>query len=537
MSEEPSLPRLPAVSWNEQSQSFSNQPRKRCRNYRAGNESLNFNSSDPAVFSSDDDPGLDNYVEGRRKKRYIGSWFQQHLESPDSAFADEVARASTQTKRSLTRDFDSGVFLGSDATDGEDLMEGLEALPMPRLPQLGNRAVPRLSQAEMMARRKIQECLDMGLETVDLWSMGLEELSDENVDRLGQIASIPIVAKDVAFVQKEPELKLFLSLNKLSRIPGSLFDITHLTVLSLRGNQLTELPSAISKLCNLKQLNLSQNRFKHLPAEFLDLFKPGGKLRELALFVNPFFQPERPASVVDGGDQNSLRPAPCTVHKYSSLLKYEGVPRYLTRWLGRSPLQISDSNGQVLSEFRLPLGDIYSDLRVPVAVSSDQFGLSVSISPRSSLSLRKGDVKPSVVPSLVEIALQSCYRSSQLRDLESYIPDGLSHLQKLIQRASSQKDMGGVTCSTCRKTIVVPRIEWIEWRELRRGTVRPRPDDSSTDVITKPFTNDESEMAVPFLHRACSWRCGPKDSEKNKWWSLPEGHLSVEEVGPDADLE
>jgi len=32
MSEEPSLPRLPAVSWDEQSQTFSNNPRKRVRN-------------------------------------------------------------------------------------------------------------------------------------------------------------------------------------------------------------------------------------------------------------------------------------------------------------------------------------------------------------------------------------------------------------------------------------------------------------------------------------------------------------------------
>ncbi|KAL7800144.1 hypothetical protein V8C37DRAFT_364259 [Trichoderma ceciliae] len=539
MSEEPSLPRLPAVSWDEQSQSFSNNPRKRARNYRVGNASpLSFNSSDPAVFSSDDDPGLDNYVEGRQKKRYVGSWFQQHLESSDSTFGDAPSRLPPQTKRTLKRDFDSGVFLGSDATDGEDLMEGLEAPITPRLPQLEKRAVPRLSQAEMVARRKIQDCLDQGIESVDLWSMGLEEISDDTIDRLGQITCIPIVAKDVAFVQREPELKLFLSLNNLSRIPGTLFDLTHLTVLSLRGNQLTELPSAISKLRNLKQLNLSQNRFRHLPAEFLDFFKPGGKLRELALFVNPFLQPERRAGSIGEDDRDTLlRPAPCTAHKYARLVDGAEIPRYLTQWLGRSPLQFSNSNGQILSDFRLPLEEEFSASLLPVAVSSDQFGLSISFSPRTSLNVRRREAKPSVVPSLVEIALQNCYRSSQLRELESYIPDGLSHLQRLLQRASSQKDMGGLTCSTCRKTIVVPPIEWVEWRELRISTVLARSEHRTTDVLTKPYTNNESEMAVPFLHRACSWRCGPKDLEKNKRWSLPKGHLSVEEVGPDADLE
>ncbi|KAL7948525.1 hypothetical protein V8C42DRAFT_253726 [Trichoderma barbatum] len=540
MSEEPSLPRLPAVSWDEQSQSFSNQPRKRYRSSRTGNPSspLNFNSSDPAVFSSDDDPGLDNYVEGRHKRRYVGSWFQQQLETPDSASIDDVTLAPIQTKRSLTRDFDSGVFLGSDATDGEDLMDGLDLPILPRLPQLGTRPVPQLSQAEIQARAKIQDCLDSGIETVDLWSMGLENLSDDTVERLGQIACIPVVAKDVAFVQKEPELKLFLSLNKLTRVPGSLFDITHLTVLSLRGNQLTELPSAISKLSNLKQLNISQNYLKHLPAEFLDLFKVGGKLRELSLFVNPFLQPEqhRAQSAADDGDQNLLRPAPYVTRRFKWVFDHDIIPRYLTRWLGRSPLQISDSNGQILSEFRLPSSED-SETHVPVAVSSDRFGLSVSVSPRSSLNLRKGAARPSVVPSLVEIALQSCYGSSQLRDLEAYIPEGLSHLRKLVQRASVQKDNGGVTCSTCQKTLVVPRIEWIEWREICRGSVFPRSTHNTTDLITRPFTKDETEMAVPFLYRACSWRCGPKDSEKNQWWSMPTKPEGVEEKGPEAGHE
>ncbi|KAL7934224.1 hypothetical protein V8C35DRAFT_321963 [Trichoderma chlorosporum] len=537
MSEEPSLPRLPAVSWDEQSQSFSNQPRKRHRiSSRGGNPSspLNFNSSDPAVFSSDDDPGLDNYVEGRHKRRYVGSWFQQQLESPDSASIDDVALAPVQTKRYLKRDFDSGVFLGSDATDGEDFMDGLDIPELPRLPQLGTRPVPQLSQAEKEARRKIQECSDLGNETVDLMAMGLEELSDDVVHRLGQIACIPVVAKDVAFVQKEPELKLFLASNKLTRLPGSLFDISHLTVLSLRGNQLTELPSAISKLSKLKQLNISQNRLRYLPAEFLDLFKAKGKLRELSLFVNPLLQPEQLApSNEDGGCQRRLEPAPHASIKYKWLFDHDTVPRYLTRWLGRSPLQISDSNGQIISKFRLPSGEESTETHVPVAVSSDQFGLSVSSSASSSL---KKEARPSVVPSLVELALQSCYRSSQLRDLESYIPEGLSHLKQLLRRASRQKDNGGLICSTCGRTLVVPRLEWIEWREICRGTVLPLPDRGSTSVDTAPITKNETEMAVPFLYRACSWRCGPKDSEKNKWWSLP-GPRSEEEAGSEAGHE
>lgn len=140
-------------------------------------------SSDPAVFSSDDDPALDNYVEGRRKRRYVGSWFHQQPASSDSAFDEPRGHTRVvplpRTKRTLKRQLDSGVWMGSDGTD-----DCLEDVPMPteaRLPQLDvdvdvdvalNRASlvqkPVVSQAEQLARQKIRACLDEGDENVDL---------------------------------------------------------------------------------------------------------------------------------------------------------------------------------------------------------------------------------------------------------------------------------------------------------------------------------------------------------------------------------
>lgn len=39
-------------------------------------------SSDLGVFSSDDDPGLDNYAHGRHKRRYHGAWYDHsHVKS------------------------------------------------------------------------------------------------------------------------------------------------------------------------------------------------------------------------------------------------------------------------------------------------------------------------------------------------------------------------------------------------------------------------------------------------------------------------
>ncbi|KAG8406740.1 hypothetical protein J3459_013990 [Metarhizium acridum] len=471
MAEEPSLPCLPAVSWDESSQSFSNNSRKRVRHPRSGGL---YNSSDPAVFSSDDDPSLDNYVEGRKKKRYVGSWFQQQPTSSDSTFSEHMILP--KPKRKLARQFDSGVYLGSDGTEGDDLASEVLEMPLQsKLPQLTERPqplIPAVSKAELLAREKIQSCLEQGDETIDLWSMGLEEMSKETFHPLENFSCIPVVAKDVAFEQKDPELKIYLTMNRLRLIPGTLFDLQYLTILSLRGNKLTEIPPAIAKLRNLKQLNVSQNRLRSLPAELLDLF--GKNLGDLVLHPNPFFEPERQLHAE--GDESSEQSA----------------QPLLTRHLGRSPLQISDSMGQVLSEFKIPSYEESNKLAVAsgIHLDTDTTGQSQSI-------------KAGCVPSLVEIALRSCYSTSQLSELQYFIPEGLPHLRELLERATKQKDMGGVACSHCRKLIIVPSLEWVEWREIRTREV------NGNAVSERPLSLAEGEQAVPFLHRACSWKCGP----------------------------
>lgn len=82
-------------------------------------------SSDPAVFSSDDDPALENV--SRRKKRYVGSWFQQFPNSSDSALGEDMppppSHVLPKRKRTLRRQFDSGVYMGHggalDSSDAE----------------------------------------------------------------------------------------------------------------------------------------------------------------------------------------------------------------------------------------------------------------------------------------------------------------------------------------------------------------------------------------------------------------------------------
>ncbi|KAK2591930.1 hypothetical protein QQS21_010372 [Conoideocrella luteorostrata] len=472
MAEEPSLPVLPAVSWNERSQSFSNNPRKRVRHARSGGV---YNSSDPAIFSSDDDPGLDNYVEGRKKQRYVGSWFQQRPTSSDSTFSDCLTLPKPKKERKLVRQFDSGVYLGSDGTD--DLAPEVLELPMrSKLPQLSRRPVPVVSNAELLVRNKVQACLDQGNETIDLWSRGLEELSNETLSPLSSFSCVPVVAKDVAFEQKQPELKIILAMNRLRLVPGALFDLEHLTILSVRGNKLTEIPPAIAKLSNLRELNVSQNRLRSLPAELLELFQKD--LRNLTLHPNPFFETATPIEFPSIDDA----------------LSEHIVGRLVARCVGRSPLQISDSAGRVLSTFKFPTYDQSNKVSV-TPLPSKEADDSESIGPEP--------LRPSRVPSLVEVALRSCYSTTELPELPHYIPDGLSHLRELLERAVQQKDTGGISCTHCHRLIIIPALEWVEWHaintcESARGT-----------VYLRPLSSLDNERVVPFLRRGCSWNCGP----------------------------
>lgn len=172
MAEEPSLPRFPAVSWNSGTQSFDN-TRKRARDGGHEPAPAHFfnNSSDPAMFSSDDDPSLENYTQGERhrKKRYVGSWFQQQPASGDSAFSEETKLPKPKGKRTFQRTVDSGVWMGS---DGSSDLELDDALPIPttsRLPQLNqSRQHFAVSRAEEQARDKILGAVENGEEDIDL---------------------------------------------------------------------------------------------------------------------------------------------------------------------------------------------------------------------------------------------------------------------------------------------------------------------------------------------------------------------------------
>ncbi|KAI1337214.1 hypothetical protein F5Y15DRAFT_164864 [Xylariaceae sp. FL0016] len=550
MAEEPTLPTLPAVvSWDADTQTFAN-TRKRQRNQPDAPSSL-FNSSDPAVFSSDDDPHVDNYMNGKhRKKRYVGSWYQQQPASSDSAFSEERRPPPVKTKRSLKRQLDSGVWMGSDASTDFDDETFPTHQPEPRLSQLryARPAVP-ISPTEDIVRQKIQTAIDGGNEDIDLSSMGITDLSNVTISQLNEFSCIPIVAEGVPFEQKTPELRLYLSSNPLHRAPGALFNLEYLTVLSLRNAQISELPPSVGNLRNLHTLNLSLNRLRYLPAQLLDLIKYGGKLRNLTVHPNPFHQPstiidsideEYVWDSVDSGDDDGKhkvgskgRVLLLEVRKSNNTIVrswleenplgddittlHEDDP-FFSRWqafiVARSPVQYSDSRGVVLSKFRLPSGGSECD-----AVETEQ--LSVESTP--SLSGRGQNLagaRRSRVFSLFELALQACARTPQLGELAEYLPPQTPSLfSDVLERTVEQGEQNSnnlctIPCSVCKRPFIMPTAQWYEWWHLDQpGNPYATPADILLPQLETFF---QKKIGVPFLRSGCSWNCVPKQMKKGQ---------------------
>ncbi|KAK8132569.1 hypothetical protein PG999_000742 [Apiospora kogelbergensis] len=532
MADEPTLPPLPSVSWDSGSQSFT---RKRVRGANHA-PPLFSNSSDPAVFSSDDDPNVENYAQGgrQRKKRYVGSWFHQHPASGDSAFGDE-ARPKPKTKRTLQRQFDSGVWMGSDiSTDMEEIGMEIGQAASPKIPQL---IVPRPvavpPPAEREAQRRIIEAIDLGRENLDLTSLGLERLSDAVLSSLSELSCIPLVTDGVPFEHKDPALKIFLSGNPLIRAPGALFNLDFLSVLSLRNTQIVELPPAIGNLRNLKTLNVSLTRLRYLPAELLDLMTFEGKLKELIIRPNPFHQPdqrddqgaifpslsEEPEDVLllheaEGRGELDGRSVRVWLEKdvgskREESLSHASLPIDVWQMLlaARSPIQFTDSRGVQLSQFILP--QLPTEDGVPPMVVETEDLTSPPVLPRSIRECSAATTSFSRVPSLMEIALRSCSRTAQREQLPDYLEAGDPHhladsLRDLNAQAEVNGNTGTVPCSTCRRPVVKPLAQWIEWWDLGIVPLREKGSIGTLNV------SELDKLSVPFMKRACSWGCLPK---------------------------
>ncbi|KAL8803724.1 MAG: hypothetical protein Q9182_002999 [Xanthomendoza sp. 2 TL-2023] len=491
------------------------------------------NSSDTPLFSSDDHPAsFENYQEPHRKRQRKGPWwvFQNGETSP----------VRTKSKREFTRNVDSGVWMGSDQdldvedepilssctqdirslgspipclgddyrspevdiTPGDEISEPkLYAMTSPSTfkdPEIFDGPVfphwdtqpPSLKafwQNQKAAVEVIQNCIDRGSEIVDLSNFALEKLQESTLQPLQYLIAhrspLPPLFQCQRFGTFIPDIQLFLAYNSLSRLPGQLFRLHNLTVLSLRNNNLTELPSAIGSLVNLRELNVGSNRLQWLPYEIQRLLR-----KELKLFgchPNPFIRPRSSSENIRFSEHHPLSTRPAFFSNDGALAR------------GSHPCPRTTSAYWSHSDVPPPTERRFSD-------------------------------DASKVPSLFEVSLRACYDSTQLGQLPLHVPrEAPESLTSALKRTWNLKQEGGQRCTICKSSYIIPRTEWIEWRPLRgSAAVVPDPESLPPSDGTRPdapsCTSPLVSSFVPLLRRGCSWLCLPdqKSSETIVGWQM-----------------
>ncbi len=428
-------------------------------------------SSDPALFSSDENgPGAEDYSTKRRKKVYAGSWFQHR------------AKANREDKkREFKRNYDSGIFMGSESSEPpssdslgsleEELMRDQRRMeldlqtapkahssrsrPLLRSSSLPFRhAQPDVSPQHRSVTHIVQCCLDRGEESVDLSSMSLASLPAE-------ITSLTTLTKHSNLVsgmldhgdKLEAELRLFLGNNLLRCLPCEVLDLTNLRLLSLRHNKITSLPPGIRNLINLETLNVAGNKLTCLPFEVLELVR-FHHLKTITAEPNPWLP--RP----DDGDTDGL----------TRWLRFTTEP-LLYRWHG--------SNTMLTSLGHKP--------------------------------------PPSSVPPLTEMALRSLARLGPHPRLTEHMPpDTPASILAALETLYDSSLAGGYQCSRCDRRIVQAGCEQIEWWVVGRECELDGSPEQQTEAEADPWKplHVDLQQALPFKRLYCQQGC---KGTKNDW--------------------
>ncbi|EKG14872.1 hypothetical protein MPH_07912 [Macrophomina phaseolina MS6] len=360
--------------------------------------------------------------------------------------------------------------------------------------------------------------------------MQLRSIPDDLLLPLNGLIRHPKIGHEVpseeAYDTLIPSLQLYLSRNQLRSLPGTIWNLENLGVLSLRINKLTEISPAISNLKNLKELNLAGNRLRWLPWELLQLVPPRGNLTRLSVTPNPFVkglraynslelpaEPEKMQQLVnelrteleedafESADQKeqllwSLKLHDSLLHKMQEHAdnpdrsKDNGPPQvqYKPPSWKREPVFIaSTSVARMEFDGRLqsgspaqPSSTTYEQTSFPVPC--------VGHTPAADL-----PASSSRVPSLFELSLRSAAKAVANTDvLRDLLPiDTPAPVLAALDETSKAQQSGGQQCSVCKKEYILPRAEWIEYWHYVPDSLVCSADDAF----------------LPFLRRACSLGC------------------------------
>ncbi|KAF2141879.1 uncharacterized protein K452DRAFT_271736 [Aplosporella prunicola CBS 121167] len=517
MSREPSLPL--AFDFDEPPSSPPPLPhtysRKRTRSYSHHDPGT---SSDPVMFSSDDAPeDVENYsTPDRRKRQYTGAWW---------AHGHRSKSLRTETKAELSRNVDSGVWLNSDSSD-DSLIERLAAAATTHDPHF-----KVMSAEHMVANAKVQECIEEGDEKVDLSGLQLRNITGDIIQPLEQMIRHPHFGSEAPtedqYEALTASLQVFLSNNLLRSLPGELWHLKNLTVLSLRNNQLTEIPPAIANLKNLKELNLAGNKLRWLPWELFQLITPRGNLSRLTVTPNPFVHAiELEEGILEiPNDAKGLQKEVTRLKEKIStsedatiknqaawkLKLFETMLQHMQRReIPETPPHSYDDSGyRELRPWRAwkqypvffastPVARMEFDgslargspQRPSQVLSNDSHFPWPSLDYSPAEDLR--DIPSTRVPSLFELSLRTASRCARPKDLRDLLPpDSPDPVLRAIDETVKASDNGGQHCSVCHKEYVLPRAEWLEYWHY----------------VPDSLVCSANECYLPFLRKACSWGC------------------------------
>jgi hypothetical protein len=483
-------------------------------------------SSDPALFSSDDIPasGLENYhatVSGAgRKRRYRGTWWGEQVVDP------KRKRAEFKEKRN----FDSGVWMGSDEPGSESLLtseDGSNWGEDLRKTVLDSRTVGLAapvdsgsvqnpaaafqgmeeSEAQRFARVIVGDCLEKGHESIDLGYVDYGLISShvyissanyphsefqlgslppgllqplKHLTRLPSFTEAP--ATENAFTSLQPFLRIYLPNNSLSALPNDIFELRNLKVLSLRNNKFTEIPPAIGSLTELEVLNLSVNRLTYLPWELLKLAQQG-KLNFLTLRPNPFLP-------IEEAQIETWHCKPVTEDSETENEEPETNSHTPPRLQLRLELPKDCDPRPIWALVHVATGPITTmDMEGKPAEPSIHH-----ITPGTT------STKVNNAPSLRELALRTV---TKLPYLDQTTDEELAEFPPLIvpllQRAREVRLVGGQSCSVCGNEYVLPRTEWMEWWDIT----------PCENGMKSPRCPGELLRPLPFRRFGCSLSCVP----------------------------
>lgn len=456
-------------------------------------------SSDPLFSEDSSELEFRDEEDQPKRKRFVkGPWWDVGRRSRQSL-------RRTMMKKERFRNVDSGVWMGSDASD--------ESLPMdtPRM-KLAFRDESSRSQQKRpetgnnpsaFADRVVQGCLDNGTETIDLSGIGLTSISNATLAPLHQMIrhahdDLTQPPSEDLFAPLTPSIQLFLYGNFLTSLPSELFKLTNITVLSLRNNSLQEIPSSITRLPKLFELNIAGNQLESLPWELMNMLRSTEDACKVSLRPNPFRVPrlsadaELPPHTEEHGSHTDSSSVASTLFRELQMRFIRGRQALNGGDADATPKKKRNSKEQLI--FLAPSRIIFRESDGAVARSAMHQGteeedaweapvLDKQYPPMSEAS--------STAPSLFELALRSAQLSYDLRDVSSDLPkDTPSTVARALEQAAHGVEYGNERCSTCSKSFVVARAEWLEYW-----------------FHGHEYYDLSEEKILPFKRKACSWDC------------------------------